>query len=412
MPVRWRRIRRRLFLFLTVMGPAIITANIDNDAGGITTYSLAGAQYGYSLLWSLIPTTISLIVIQEMCSRMGVVTGKGLAELIRERFGVRVTLAMMGTLVLANLANTAAEFAGVAASLGIFGVPKLVAVPLVAVLMGWLVVQGSYVFVERVFLVASAVYFVYIPSAFLADPPWSEVFRQTLRPSFRLDFGYLVTLVTVIGTTIAPWMQFYQQSSVADKGIRIKELRYARFENLIGGLMTDIVSFFIIVACAATMFIHRVPIESASDAALALEPLAGRYASLLFAVGLLNASVFASAVLPLSTAYAVCEGLGWETGVSRTPREAPAFFGIYIGMITLGAGLILLPRAPLLRILFLSQTLNGLLLAPVLIVMLILINDSEVMRVHVNSIPFNLVAWGTAAVMIALSLLLLLTSFV
>ncbi len=408
--MRWSRIRRRLFLFLTVMGPGIITANIDNDAGGITTYSVAGAQYGYSLLWSLIPTTVSLIVIQEMCSRMGVVTGKGLGELIRERFGVRITLAVMGTLILANLANTASEFAGVAASLGIFGVSKLIAVPLVAVLMGWLVVQGNYGFVERIFLFASVVYLVYIPSALLAKPPWGEVFRQTLQPSFRLDTSYLVTLVTVIGTTIAPWMQFYQQSSVADKGIRIKEYRYARWDVILGGFMTDIVAFFIMVACAATLYVHRVPIESASDAALALQPLAGRYASLLFAVGLLNASVFSAAVLPLSTAYAVCEGLGWETGVSRTPREAPAFFGIYIGMIVLGAGLILLPRAPLLEIMFLSQTLNGLLLAPVLIFMLILINDREVMGRHVNSIPFNLVTWGTAAVMIALSLLLLVVS--
>jgi len=412
MAMRWRRIRRRLLLFLTVMGPGIITANIDNDAGGITTYSLAGAQYGYSLIWSLIPTTLSLIVIQEMCSRMGVVTGKGLAELIRERFGVRVTLAVMICLVVANLANTAAEFAGVAASLEIFGLSKLVSVPVVAFLMGWLVVQGSYLMVERVFLAASVVYLVYIPSAALADPPWAEIFRQTLRPVFRLDAGYLTMLVTVIGTTIAPWMQFYQQSSVADKGIRIKEYRYARWDVFLGCIMTDVVAFFIIVACAATLFAQGVPIESAKDAALALEPLAGRYASLLFAVGLLNASVFASAILPLSTAYAVCEGLGWETGISRTPREAPAFFSIYIGMIVLGAGLIMLPRAPLLEILFLSQTLNGLLLAPVLIFMLILINDREVMGNHVNSIPFNLVAWGTAAIMIALSLLLLLTSIV
>jgi NRAMP (natural resistance-associated macrophage protein)-like metal ion transporter len=412
MPMRWSRVRRRLFLFLAVMGPGIITANVDNDAGGITTYSIAGAQYGYSLLWSLIPTTLSLIVIQEMCSRMGVVTGKGLAELIRERFGVRVTLAVMACLVLANLANTAAEFAGVAASLEIFGVGKLVGVPLAAILMGWLVVKGSYRFVERAFLAASVVYLVYIPSAFLANPPWGEVFRQTVRPVFRLDAVYLTTLVSVIGTTIAPWMQFYQQSSVADKGIRIKEYRYARWDVILGGFMTEIVAFFIIVSCAATLFAHRVPIESAKDAALALEPFAGRYASLLFGIGLLNASVFASAILPLSTAYAVCEGLGWETGVSRTPREAPAFFGIYIGMIALGAGLILLPRAPLLQIMFLSQTLNGLLLAPVLIIMLILINDREVMGNHVNSVSFNLIAWGTAAVMIALSALLLISSFV
>jgi NRAMP (natural resistance-associated macrophage protein)-like metal ion transporter len=412
MPMRWSRVRRRLFLFLAVMGPGIITANIDNDAGGITTYSIAGARYGYSLIWSLIPTTLSLIVVQEMCSRMGVVTGKGLAELIRERFGVRVTLAVMACLVLANLANTAAEFAGVAASLEIFGVNKLVSVPLVAVLMGWLVVHGSYRFVERVFLAASVVYLVYIPSAALADPPWAEIFRQTLRPVFRLNTEYLTMLVTVIGTTIAPWMQFYQQSSVADKGIRIKEYRYARWDVILGCIMTDVIAFFIIVACAATLFAHRIPIESARDAALALEPLAGRYASLLFAMGLLNASVFSAAVLPLSTAYAVCEGLGWETGISRAPREAPAFFGIYISMIALGAGLILLPRAPLLQIMFLSQTLNGLLLAPVLIFMLILINDREVMGHHVNSVSFNLVAWGTAAVMIVLSLLLVLTSFV
>jgi Mn2+/Fe2+ NRAMP family transporter len=408
--MRWSRIRRRLLLFLTVMGPGIITASVDQDAGGITTYSVAGAQYGYSLLWSLPFIVLALAVIQEMGTRMGVVTGRGLADLIRERFGLRITLLCMLVLVLANLANTASEFAGVAASLEIFGIGRHWSVPLTAVLVFGLVVQGTYRAVERIFLIASALYVVYVVSALLAHPPWGAILRQTIRPTFSLHGGYLVTLITIVGTTIAPWMQFYLQSSIVDKGVRLRDLRWARLDAYVGSLVAGLIAFFIIVACGATLFPNGVRVETAKDAALALQPFAGHYATVLFAFGLLNASVFSAAILPLSTAYAVCEALGWETGVDRRPKEAPTFFIIYTLMILLGAAPILLPRAPLVAIMFWSQTLNGLLLPLVLVVMLMLINDPEIMGRHVNSIPFNLVAWGTAAAMIALTLLLLLTS--
>jgi NRAMP (natural resistance-associated macrophage protein)-like metal ion transporter len=412
MPMRWSRVRRRLFLFLAVMGPGIITASVDQDAGGITTYSVAGAQYGYSLLWSLPFIVLALAVVQEMGIRMGVVTGRGLADLIRERFGLRVTLLCMAILVLANLANTASEFAGVAASLEIFSISRHWSVPLTAVLVFALVIQGTYRAIERIFLVASALYVVYVVSALLAQPPWGAILRQTVRPTFSLQGGYLTTLITIVGTTIAPWMQFYLQSSVVDKGVRLRDLRWARLDAYVGSLVAGLIAFFIIVACGATLFPNGVRIETAKDAALALEPFAGHYATVLFAFGLLNASVFSAAILPLSTAYAVCEALGWETGVDRRPREAPGFFAIYTLMILLGAAPILLPRAPLVAIMFWSQTLNGLLLPLVLLVMLKLINDPEIMGRHVNSVGVNLVAWGTAAVMIALSLLLLLTTIV
>src|SRR5574342_248747 len=410
MPVRWSRIRRRLFLFVAVMGPGIITASVDQDAGGITTYSVAGAQYGYSLLWSLPFIVLALAVIQEMGTRMGVVTGRGLADLIRERFGLRLTLCCMAILVLANLANTALEFAGVAASLEIFGISRLWSVPLTALLVFGLVVQGTYRAIERIFLVASALYAVYLISALLAHPPWGPILHQTLRPSFSLQGGYLTTLITIVGTTIAPWMQFYLQSSIVDKGVRLRDLRLSRLDAYLGSLMAGLMAFFIIVACGATLFPNGILVETATDAAVALEPCAGHYATVLFAFGLLNASVFSAAILPLSTAYAVCEALGWETGGDRRPRAAPGFFGIYTLILVLGASPILLPRAPLVAIMFWSQTLNGLLLPLVLLVMLRLINDPEIMGRHGNSVAFNLVAWGTAAIMIGLSVLLLITS--
>jgi Mn2+/Fe2+ NRAMP family transporter len=318
----------------------------------------------------------------------------------------------MAILVVANLANTASEFAGVAASLEIFHISRHWSVPLTALLVFGLVIQGTYRVVERVFLLASALYVVYIVSALLAHPPWGAILRQTLRPSFSLQGEYLTTLITIVGTTIAPWMQFYLQSSIVDKGVRLRDLRWARLDAYVGSAAAGLIAFFIIVACGATLFPHGVRVETAKDAALALEPFAGPYATILFAFGLLNASVFSAAIVPLSTAYAVCEALGWETGVDRRPQEAPAFFIIYTLMILAGAAPILLPRAPLVAIMFWSQTLNGLLLPLVLLVMLKLINDPEIMGRYVNSVAFNLVAWGTAAVMIALSLLLLITSLI
>ena len=394
------------------MGPGIITASVDQDAGGITTYSVAGAQFGYTHLWSLPLIILALAVVQEMGTRMGVVTGRGLADLIRERFGVRFTLIAMAILVLANVANTASEFAGVAASLEIFGISRLWSVPCAAVLVFCLVAQGTYKAIERIFLAASAVYAVYFLSAFLADPPWATILRQTVRPTFSLQGGYLTTLITIVGTTIAPWMQFYLQSAIVDKGIRLRDLRWAKLDAYIGSVAAGLIAFFIIVACGATLYPHGIRVESAKDAALALEPFAGRYATILFAFGLLNASIFSAAILPLSTAYAVCEALGWETGVDRRPKEAPGFFTIFTLMIVVGAVPILLPRTPLVAIMFWSQTLNGILLPLVLVVMLKLINDPGLMGRHVNTVPFNLVAWGTAAVMTALSVLLLITSVV
>jgi NRAMP (natural resistance-associated macrophage protein)-like metal ion transporter len=404
------RIRRRVLLFLAVMGPGIITASVDQDAGGITTYSVAGAQFGYTHLWALPFIILALAVVQEMGTRMGVVTGRGLADLIRERFGVRFTLIAMATLVLANVANTASEFAGVAASFEIFGISRLWSVPFAAVLVFCLVAQGTYKAIERIFLAASALYAVYFLSAFLADPPWATILRQTVRPTFSLHGGYLTTLITIVGTTIAPWMQFYLQSAIVDKGIRLRDLRWARLDAYIGSVAAGLIAFFIIVACGATLYPNGIRVESAKDAALALEPFAGRYATILFAFGLLNASIFSAAILPLSTAYAVCEALGWETGVDRRPKEAPGFFTIFTLMILVGAVPILFPRTPLVAIMFWSQTLNGVLLPLVLVVMLKLINDPSLMGRHVNTVPFNLVAWGTAAVMTALSVLLLLTS--
>ncbi len=394
------------------MGPGIITASVDQDAGGITTYSVAGAQFGYTHLWSLPFIILALAVVQEMGTRMGVVTGRGLADLIRERFGVRFTLIAMATLVVANVANTASEFAGVAASLEIFGISRLWSVPCAAVLVFCLVAQGTYKAIERIFLAASAVYAVYFLSAFLADPPWATILRQTVRPTFSLQGGYLTTLITIVGTTIAPWMQFYLQSAIVDKGIRLRDLRWAKLDAYIGSVAAGLIAFFIIVACGATLYPNGIRVESAKDAALALEPFAGRYATILFAFGLLNASIFSAAILPLSTAYAVCEALGWVTGVDRRPKEAPGFFTIFTLMIVVGAVPILLPRTPLVAIMFWSQTLNGVLLPLVLVVMLKLINDPSLMGRHVNTVPFNLVAWGTAAVMTALSVLLLLTSVV
>jgi NRAMP (natural resistance-associated macrophage protein)-like metal ion transporter len=404
--------KRRILRFLAIMGPGIITASVDQDAGGITTYSLAGAQFGYGLLWSLFFITIALAIIQEMGSRMGVVTGKGLAELIRERFGVRMTFGVMVVLVLANLANTVSEFAGVAASLEIFGWSRYVTVPLAALLVSWLVVKGTYRLVERIFLGASLFYAVYLISAFLAGPDWPTVLRQTVRPTFHIERDYLTMLITLVGTTIAPWMQFYIQASIVDKGVSRNAYGYVKLDVWIGSLVASAVAFFIIVACGATLNTHGIRIETAEQAAMAIEPFAGQYATLLFALGLFNASLFSAAIVPLSTAYAVCEGLGWDTGINRTFREAPGFFSIYLSMVGAGALLILWPKAPLITIMYLSQTLNGILLPAVLVFMLLLINDRAIMGEEVNSPTYNLIAWGTAFLMVVLTLLLLVTSIV
>ena len=406
--VRWRNV----LLFLAVIGPGIITANVDNDAGGITTYSLAGAQFGTTLLWTLLPITLALIVVQEMAARMGAVTGKGLADLIRENFGVKLTFYLMISLLIANYGNTVSEFAGIAASMQLFGVSKFVSVPLAAVAIWLLVVRGSYRSVERIFLVACVFYFVCPVSAFLAKPVWREVLHDTLVPSrFRFDSGYVGMLIGLVGTTIAPWMQFYLQSSVVEKGIRKDRYWISRWDVVVGCVVTDVVAFFIIVACAVTLFTHGVKITDATDAARSLEPLAGRYASSLFAFGLLNASLFAAAILPLSTVYYVCEAFGWEAGVDKKWEEAKAFYGIYTAMIVLGAAVVLLPNFPLIQTMFVSQVANGIALPPVLVFMLLLVNKRSLMGDQVNGRFFNAVAWVTAIVVVALTLLLVANGF-
>ena len=407
---RVRSLRARLLLLLAVIGPGIITANVDNDAGGITTYSVAGAHYGYSLLWILPLVALALILVQEMSARLGIATGKGLADLIRESLGVRITTLVIGIVLVANLANTVSEFAGVAASMEIFGISKYISVPLVAVGVWLLVVMGNYKAVERIFLVASAVYLAYVASGILANPPWAEVAQALVTPSFHLDAGYITIFVTAIGTTIAPWMQFYQQASIVDKGLQPSDYAYERLDVILGSLFAVFVAGFIIIACAATLFANGVRIETAKDAALALGPLAGRYASTLFALGLLNASVFSAAILPLSTAYVVCEAFGWEKGVNRSMREAPVFFAVYTALIVLGAGIILLPIRSLVQAMLASQTLNGVLLPFVLIVMLRLINDRRVMGTFVNGRVANGLAWTVVVLLIGLTILLVITS--
>jgi Mn2+/Fe2+ NRAMP family transporter len=399
----------RLMIFLAIMGPGIITQNVDNDAGGITTYSLAGANFGYGLLWTLIPITIALYVIQEMAARLGAVTGHGLADLIRERYGVRTTTLVMLALLLADFGNTMAEFAGLAAGGEIFGVSKYILVPVGAVAVWWLVVKGTYRSVERIFLVASAFYISYVISGVLAHPNWGEVMRATVTPSFQFRTDYLILLIGVVGTTIAPWMQFYLQSTVVEKRITVKEYGYTRADVLIGSIMTDVVAWFIIVACGATIFAHHLHVETVKDAALALGPLAGRHAEALFAFGLINASLFSASVLPLATSYYVCEALGFEAGVNRTVRQAPVFYGLYATLIVGACVIVLLPRAPLLQILFLSQVANGVLLPFILIFMLLLVNSKRLMGAYTNSRVFNLIAWVTVVVMIILTLALVVT---
>lgn len=397
-------------LFLSVIGPGIITASVDNDAGGITTYSLAGAQFGYGFLWTLIPITVALIVVQEMSARLGAVTGKGFSDLIRERFGVRWTFLILAALLIANLGNVLAEFSGVAASMEIFGVSKYISVPLAGAFVWWLAVKGSRDIVERVFLVASLAYFTYAISGVLAAPQWAPVFKALVVPTWSFKADYVSMFIGMVGTTIAPWMQFYIQSSIVDKQIQVKDYWLTRVDVIFGCFVTDMVAFFIVVACAETIFKHGLHVETAKDAALALAPFAGHWAEALFAFGLFNASVFAASILPLSTSYAICEGLGFESGLNHSFKQAPAFYSIYTFLIVLGAGLILIPNAPLIAIMYWSQVANGVLLPFVLLIMLLLINRKRLMGEYVNGPIFNTLAWGITAVMIVLTGLLVVTT--
>ncbi len=399
--------RTNILFFLSIIGPGIITANVDNDAGGIATYSVAGAQYGYTLLWSLIPMLVVLFMIQEMVARLGVVTQKGLSDLIREQYGVKVTFFTMLALLVTNFGNITAEFAGLAASLEIFGISRYISVPLGAAAVWYLVVWGNYRVVEKVFLFACTVYLAYVISGFMADPPWGEVMTAMVIPTFRLEEAYIFTLIGVIGTTIAPWMQFYQQASIVEKEIQIKDYRYVRWDVIVGCIFAVIVVFFIMVACAATLHANGILVKTAEDAAVALAPLAGKHASILFAIGLANASLFAASILPLSTAYSICEGMGWEAGVNKDFRDAPQFMGLYTGLIVLGAASILIPGAPLIAIMLVSQVINGILLPFILIFILLLVNNGELMGQYVNGRFYNGLSWLAVIILIGLSTALL-----
>ena len=403
--------RRRLTLLLAVVGPGLITSNVDNDAGGISVYTQAGAQYGYALLWSLIPMTIALYVTEEMCARMGVVTGKGLADLIREEFGFRSTFFVMVVGFFVDLGNVVAEFAGVAAAMEIFGVSKYIAVPIAAILVWSLVIRGTYRQVEVIFLVACAFYATYVISAVMAKPDWILAAKGVVIPNLHFESGYLLTLTALVGTTIAPWQFFYLQAGFVEKKVGPRQYKEARADVLIGSISCMAIVFFIIVCTAATLHAHgQVNITDASEAAKALIPLAGKWAGLCFAFGLLNASLFAATILPLSTAHVICEGLGFEAGIDHKFSEARIFYWLYTILIVLGAGIVLLPHAPLWKILIFSQVGNGIWLPVVVIFILLLVNRRDLMGEHVNTLTFNIVAWVTAIAMIALTLILSYTA--
>jgi NRAMP (natural resistance-associated macrophage protein)-like metal ion transporter len=399
------RFKRHILIFLAVLGPGFITAVVDNDSGGIYTYSQAGARWLYLPLWTLLPITIALIVTQEMCSRMGAVTGKGLSDLIREEFGLRMTFAIMILLVLANLTNIMAEFAGVATALDLFGVSKFISVPIAAVAVWFLAVKGNYRSVEKIFLFACVIYVTYIVAGFLVKPDWKEAMISSARPKLMLDSGYITMLIAMVGTTIAPWMQFYLQAAVVEKGITAKEYNESRVEVVVGCIMTSVIAFFIIVACAGAYRDHPTDIKNAEEAALALKPFS-QWALPLFGAGLLNASVFAACILPLSTAYSVCEGMGFESGVSKRWREAPIFYWLYTLLIVVGAGVVILPRFPLVQMILLSQVLNGMLLPFILIFMIVLINKPQLMNEWKNPPAYNVVAWTTVVIVIGMTLAL------
>src|SRR3984893_16378319 len=402
----WKSWRTRIAMFLAVLGPGFITANVDNDAGGIYTYSQAGARWGYLPLWTLIPITIALILVQEMCSRMGAVSGKGLSDLIREEFGLRITFVVMALLVLVNLTNVMANFAGIASSLELFHVSRYISVPLGALGIWLLIVKGNYQSAEKIFLFACIFYVSYIISGILAKPNWTEAAVHSFKPVLMLDRDYIEMLIGLVGTTIAPWMQFYLQAAVVEKGITAKEYANSRVEVILGCIVTDVVAVFIIVACAGAIWANGPrDIHDAAEAARGLLPF-GQYAYLLFSAGLLNASVFAACILPLSTAYTVCEGLGFESGVDKRFNEAPIFYWLYTLLIVIGAAVVLLPGFPLVKMILFSQVINGVLLPIVLIFMILLANNRRIMLEWCNSRFYNLAAWVTVIVMIGLSLAL------
>lgn len=404
MPKILSRFRYHIAVFFAVIGPGFITAVVDNDSGGILTYSQAGAQFGYLPLWTLLPITLLLIIAQEMCSRMGAVTGKGLSDLIREEYGLRITFIMMALLVIVNLTNVMSEFAGIAGSLELFHISRYISVPLSAIAVWFLVVKGNYRSVEKIFLFACVLYITYVISGFLVQPDWKEAAIYSVKPVLLFQSDYIYMLIGMVGTTIAPWMQFYLQAAVVEKGITAKEYAESRIEVIVGCFMTSVIAFFIIVACAGAIYrVHPTEIHDAAEAALGLKPF-GQYAFLLFSAGLFNASIFAACILPLSTAYTVCEGMGFESGVNRRMREAPIFYFLYTLLIVVGAGVVLVPKFPLVRMILWSQVLNGMLLPFILIFMILLINKKELMGEWANPKWFNFVSWVAAVLIIGLTL--------
>ena len=404
------KFRSRVGLFLSAMGPGIVTAFADNDAGGIATYAAAGAKYGFALLFTMFISTVCLMIAQEMSARTGAVTGKGLSDLIREQYGVKWALFAMIVLIGANIGTTASEFSGIATSFEIFGINKYISVPVMAITIWALVLKADYAKTEKVFLALCLTFLSYIVSGVIVNPPWGEVMIASVTPTFSWDAEFLLMAIGVIGTTITPWGQFYVQASVVDKGITAADYQYTRWDVIIGSFFTWLVAFFIIVATAATLYVNGVTIESASDAAVALAPIAGQYASMLFAFGLLGASMLAAFILPLSTAYAVCEAFGFERGVSKSYKEAPVFFCLYTALIIIGAVMVLWPNLSLYRVMLMSQVVNGILLPPILIFMVLIASDNYIMGRYANSKWYNVVAWVFTVVLIILTLLLLASS--
>jgi NRAMP (natural resistance-associated macrophage protein)-like metal ion transporter len=402
---------RRLGFFLAVLGPGIITGSVDNDAGGITTYSVAGAMYGYNLLWTLIPSFVVLLVIQEMNARMGIVTGKGLADLIRENAGVKITFFIFIGLLIADIGNTTTEFAGVAGSMEVFGISKYISVPIVGFMIWVLVVKGTYKIAERIFLIFSVSLLMYVVSAIMGKPHWGEIGHSIIHPQMEFNSQSLAIIIGIIGTTIAPWMQFYMQSSVIEKGLKMKNYKYTLIDIFVGCLATVVVAFFIIVACASTLHENGIVINEAKDAALALKPLAGAIASQVFAFGLFIASIFSATILPLATAFYVCEAFGFEAGIDKDWDEAKEFYVLYTGILVLSAAIILLPNAPLILISLWSQVINGMLLPVVLVCMILLVNNKKIMGKYVNRPVNNIIGWSAVVVLIALSATLILLPF-
>jgi Mn2+/Fe2+ NRAMP family transporter len=401
-----------LLIFLTILGPGIITGSVDNDAGGITTYALAGARYGYHLLWTLIPAFIVLLVVQEMNARMGIVTGKGLADLIRENAGVKVTFFIFLGLLAADIANTTTEFAGIAGSMQVFGVSKYIAVPLAAIAVWFLVVKGTYRFVEKIFLIFSVFLLSYVVSAIMAKPSWGEIGLAFIQPRLQFSLDYLSMVIGIIGTTIAPWMQFYMQSAVIEKGLKLEDYRYTLWDVVIGCIATVVVAFFIIVACASTLHVKGIAITEAKDAAMSLKPMAGALAAQVFAFGLFIASIFSATILPVATAFYVCEAFGFEAGIDKNFKEAPQFYWLYTAIIVIAVAIILIPNAPLITITLWSQVFNGILLPVVLICMMLLVNNREIMGVHVNKPLNNYIGWTTVVILVGLSTTLLIESLI